>query len=192
MLPRLCLCVGGKSHDQELSCRAVSPSVAGTPGAKPLTSQGGLGLLVWPVRGGQSGCWLLRDPETLSLPPLSCAFLHHMGRASCTSPSHLPGALPALSKGGLWFGTSHPLPATGSLFLLYQSPSSGLSSPHLSSASQGGSRSVIGVSPQSAFPACPWSTPPPMTQRPGRQSQACPCDHVIVLGESLVPFKGKV
>lgn len=159
VLLRPCLWVGGKSRDQELSCRAVGPSVARTCGAKPLTSPGGLGLLVWPMRGGQSGCCLLHDPEPLSLPVLSCASLHHTGRASCSSPSRLPGALPALSKGGLWFGTCHPLPATGSLFLLYQPPSSGFSSPHLSSASQGGSQSVIGVSPQSAFPACPGSPP---------------------------------
>lgn len=138
MLLRLCLWVGGKSHDQELGRRAVGPPVAGTSGAKPLTSPGRLGLLVWPVRGGQSGRWLLSDPEPPSLPALSCASLHHTGSASHTSPSHLPGALPALSKGGLWFGTFHPLPVTGPLFLLYQPPSSGLSSPYLSSASQTG------------------------------------------------------
>ena len=56
---------------------------------------------------------------------------------------------------------------------------------------QGGSRPVIRVSPQSAFPERPGS-PPPITQRPGHQPQLCPCDHVIVLGESLVQFKGKV
>ena len=144
------------------------------------------------MRGGQSGRWLLRDLEPPSVPALSRASLHHTGSASHSSPSHLPGALPALPKGGLWFGMCHPLPVPGSLLLLYQPPPPG-SAVHTSALPhrQGGSRPVIRVSPQSAFPERPGS-PPPMSQRPGHQSQACPCDHVIVLGESLVQFKGKV